>query len=251
MLVTPLLFLFSAAVVVAQSPVSVHDNAHNVTYVGYNESGVENFQNIRYGNDTSGANRFKHPQPFTYPNGTTVQATAAGASCPQQTIESLVGITQNEGVYSLSEDCLNLRIARPAGTKQDAKLPVMVWIYGGGDETGSTNVSLYEPTALVLGAAAKKTPLIFVAMNYRLNIFGFANSPAIRAEKSLNSGLLDQRLALEWIQSNIAIFGGDPHQVTLFGQSDGGTGVGLQMTAYGGKGTLLHCLINRAAAELT
>jgi len=115
----------------------------------------------------------------------------------------------------------------------------MVWIYGGSDETGSTNYSLYDPTALVLGAMAKDTPLIFVSMNYRVNIFGFANSPAIRAEKSLNSGLLDQRLALEWIQSNIVAFGGNPKEVTLFGESDGGTGVGLQMTAYGGQGELL------------
>jgi carboxylesterase type B len=221
---------------VSQSPATVGDSLHNVTYVGYNYSGVEQFQGIRYGQDTSGLNRFKHPQAFSYPNATVVQATAAGASCPQNTIESLASFTENEGVYNLSEDCLNLRMARPAGTKQDAKLPVLVWIYGGSDETGSANYSLYDPTALVLGAAAKGTPLIFVSMNYRVNIFGFANSPAVRAEKSLNSGLLDQRLALEWIQNNIAVFGGNPHEVTLFGESDGGTGVGLQLTAYGGKG---------------
>ncbi|KAK4949852.1 hypothetical protein LTR10_011694 [Elasticomyces elasticus] len=229
---------FLAAPVTAQSPVAVHDSVHNLTFLGYNYSGVENFQGIRYGRDTSGSNRFRHPQAFTYPNGTTVQATAAGASCPQNTLESLAGITVNEGVYNLSEDCLNLRIARPAGTKQNANLPVMVWIYGGSDETGSTNYTLYDPTALVLGAAAKDTPLIFVSMNYRVNIFGFANNPAVRAEKSLNSGLLDQRLALEWIQSNIAAFGGNPKEVTLFGESDGGTGVGLQMTAYGGQGSV-------------
>ncbi|KIX07786.1 uncharacterized protein Z518_02440 [Rhinocladiella mackenziei CBS 650.93] len=226
------------ATVVGQSPVIVHDNVHNLTYIGYNYSGVENFQGIRYGKDTSGSNRFKHPRAFTYPAGTTVAATAAGPSCPQNTIQSFIGFTQNPGVYNMSEDCLNLRIARSAGTKQNANLPVMVWIYGGGDETGSANYSLYDPTALVLGAEAKGTPLMFVAMNYRLNIFGFANSPALRAEKSLNSGLLDQRLALEWIQENIAAFGGNPKEVTLFGQSDGATGIGLQMTAYGGKGSV-------------
>jgi carboxylesterase type B len=77
-------------------------------------------------------------------------------------------------------------------------------------------------------------------MNYRMNIFGFGNSPALRTEKSLNSGLLDQRLALEWIQKNIAGFGGNPAGVTLFGESDGGTGIGLQITAYGGKGVSPH-----------
>ncbi len=191
-----LVVALSVATAVSQSPATVHDSIQNLTYVGYNYSGVEQFQGIRYGQDTSGHNRFKHPKAFSYPNATIVQATAAGASCPQNTIESFAGFTENEGVYKLSEDCLNLRIARPAGTKQGAKLPVLVWIYGGGDETGSANYSLYDPTALVLGAAAKGTPLIFASMNYRLNIFGFANSPAVRAEKSLNSGLLDQRLAL-------------------------------------------------------
>ncbi|KAK5194292.1 hypothetical protein LTR92_005534 [Exophiala xenobiotica] len=232
------LLLILVALAVAQSPVTVHDSTHNLTYIGYNYSGVENFQAIRYGKDTSGVNRFKHPQAFTYQSGTTVQATAAGPSCPQKTLQSFAGLTVNEGVYRLSEDCLNLRVARPAGTKQNAKLPVLVWFYGGGDEYGSTNYSLYDPTALVLGAQAKGTPLIFVAMNYRMNIFGFGNSPALRTEKSLNSGLLDQRLALEWIQKNIAGFGGDPEEVTLFGESDGGTGIGLQITAYGGKGSI-------------
>ena len=70
------------------------------------------------------------------------------------------------------------------------------------------------------------------------SVFGFANAPALRAEKSLNSGILDQRLALEWVKKNIAFFGGDPHKVTLFGQSDGATGAGLHMTSRGGKGSI-------------
>ena len=142
---------------------------YNLTYIGYKYEGVENFQNIRYGQDTSGANRFKHPKPFSYPTGTTVRATEAGASCPQSTNQTFLGFTQNPGVYRLSEDCLNLRVARPAGTKPGAKLPVLVWIFGGGDETGSANYTLYDPTSLVLGAAAKGTPVVYVAMNYRLN----------------------------------------------------------------------------------
>ena len=67
-------------------------------------------------------------------------------------------------------------------------------------------------------------------------VFGFANSQALRKEKSLNSGLLDQRLAMIWINENVEAFGGNPKQVTLFGQSDGGTSIGLHMTSYGGKG---------------
>ena len=92
--------------VLAQSSVSVHDSEHNLTYIGYGYEGVENFQGVRYGQDTSGANRFKNPKPFAYPTGTTIRATAAGASCPQNTIQSFVGFTENPGVSKLSEDCL-------------------------------------------------------------------------------------------------------------------------------------------------
>ncbi|EXJ70868.1 uncharacterized protein A1O5_05860 [Cladophialophora psammophila CBS 110553] len=226
------------ATVVAQSTVTVRDNAHNLTYIGFTFAGTEQFQGINFGQDTSGVNRFKPPKAFTYPTGTTVQATAAGAACPQNTILSFLGaISENPGVFNISEDCLNLEVVRPAGTKQNANLPVMVWISGQGDEEGSYNYTLYNPTALVAGAAAKGTPVIYVAMNFRVNVFGFANSPALRTEGSLNAGLLDQRLALQWIQSNIAAFGGNPKNVTLFGESDGGVSVGLHMTAFGGNGT--------------
>ena len=81
---------------------------------------------------------------------------------------------------------------------------------------------------------------MYVAINYRLNIFGFASSPALKNEKSLNTGLLDQRLALQWISQYIAAFGGDPKSVTLFGQSSGGNGIGQQLTSYGGKGEKSH-----------
>jgi len=222
----------------AQSSVTVHDNARNLTYVGFSFQGTDQFQGISFGQDTSGANRFKPPKAFTYPTGTTVQATAAGAACPQNTILSFLGaISENPGVYNISEDCLSLEVVRPAGIKQNANLPVMVWIYGQGFESGSYNYSLYNPTALVAGSAAKGTPVIFVAMNYRANIFGFASSSALRLEKSLNAGLLDQRLALAWVQSNIASFGGNPKNVTIFGESSGATSVGLHLTSNAGNGT--------------
>jgi carboxylesterase type B len=236
----------------AQSGVTVRDNAHNLTYVGFSFQGTDQFQGIGFGQDTSGTNRFKPPKAFTYPTGTTVLATAAGAACPQNTIISFLGaISENPGVFNISEDCLNLEVVRPAGIKQNANLPVMVWIYGQGYEAGSYNCSLYNPTALVAGAAAKGTPVIYVAMNYRVNIFGFASSSALRSEKSLNAGLLDQRLALAWVQSNIATFGGNPKNVTIFGESDGATSVGLHLTSNAGNGRTEHVAVKPDAEHIS
>lgn len=114
----------------SQSPVKVCDSKQNLTYVGYAKNGVDQFQGIRYGQDTSGVNRFKHPIPYSYPSGAQIDATNAGASCPQKTTGGLFGASF-ETVYTLSEDCLNLRIARPSGLESGAGVPVMVWIYGG------------------------------------------------------------------------------------------------------------------------
>lgn len=204
-----------------------------VRFRGTTANNVESFLNIRFGEDTSGANRFTPPKPFNYPPGTLVNATAPGAACPQPK-QAVSTMPLFDNVTHMSEDCLTLRVDRPAGTPASAKLPVMVWIYGGGDTFGQIYDSAYDPTGLVLGAADKGTPVIYVAMNYRVGVFGFAASPALNATDSLNAGLLDQRLAIEWIRDHIETYGGDPDNVTIFGESDGATGVGLQITAYGG-----------------
>jgi carboxylesterase type B len=239
-----LLILFFATVVAAQtglssSTVTVVDSTRNVTFVGAPVQGTEVFQGINYGQDTSGNNRFKPPRAFTYPVGSTIQATAAGAACPQNTAPAFLGISEPAGVNNISEDCLNLKIVRPAGTKANANLPVLVWVIGEGDETGSYNTSLYDPTALISSSVTKHTPTIFVSFNYRVNVFGFANSPAIAADKGLNAGLLDQRLALDWINANIAAFGGNRLNVTLFGESDGAVSCGLHLVSKGGNGKIM------------
>ncbi|KAJ6171390.1 hypothetical protein N7470_000457 [Penicillium chermesinum] len=198
---------------------------------GTSAHGVESFLNIRFGQSTAGRNRFAAPKPFEYPAGTLVNATSAGAACPQQRDP---GFILFDNVTTVSEDCLTLRVDRPAHTNSTAKLPVMVWIYGGGDSIGQIYDGAYNPSGLVVTAAQKGTPVIYVAMNYRVGVFGFAASPALNETNDLNAGLLDQRLALRWVQKHIAAFGGDPENVTIFGESDGGTGVGLQVTAYGG-----------------
>ena len=101
----------------------------NVSYRGTSVRGVEQFQNIFYAEDTSGGNRFAPPVPYTPSPGTIVDATAPGAACPQGAGAAPLPFTSP--ITNVSENCLSLRIARPAGIKVSAKLPVMVWIHGG------------------------------------------------------------------------------------------------------------------------
>ncbi|PWY75981.1 carboxylesterase [Aspergillus sclerotioniger CBS 115572] len=213
---------------------TVHLPDSDVWFTGTTVNSTESFLNIRFGEDTSGNNRFAPPKPYAYPSGSVVNATQSGAACPQQK-QPLPDFPLFDNVTKISEDCLTLRVDRPAHTSASDKLPVLVFIFGGGDTIGQIYDSAYDPKLLVAGAAQKDVPVIYVAMNYRVGVFGFASSPALNESDSLNAGLLDQRLALWWIQDHIAAFGGDPDQVTIFGESDGATGVGLQMTAYGGQ----------------
>ena len=100
-----------------------------VSYRGTSVDGVEHFQNIFYAEDTSGSNRFAPPVPYAPPPGTTVDATAAGAWCPQGVGEAPLPFTSP--IHNVSENCLSLRIARASGTVAAARLPVVVWIHGG------------------------------------------------------------------------------------------------------------------------
>ncbi|CAG8979245.1 hypothetical protein HYALB_00013313, partial [Hymenoscyphus albidus] len=225
----------------------VIDTKKHLTYYGITSSpGIETFLGIRYGKDTSGQNRFAPPQPFNAPSGYIFNAAGAGYSCPQT---SEAGFLYDIPVLDISEDCLNLQVARPVGS--GTKLPVMVYIYGGGLNAGTTYARTTKPDGLVTKSVENGSPVIYVGMNYRLNskvgifltnksliderqtVFGFATSEFLRGGKSLNVGLKDQRLALEWVKENIEVFGGDPSKVTIFGQSSGGLSVGMQVLAYG------------------
>ncbi|KAF2191569.1 putative lipase [Zopfia rhizophila CBS 207.26] len=205
----------------------------DVKYVGFERNGVEVFLNIQYGQDTGGANRFKPPKLFARTPGTTYDATKPGHPCPQQLGQWLPPLMLGN-TTDISEDCLNLNLVRPKDCHKDAKLPVMVWIHGGSFWTGSNTEPTTEPDGLVLESVKNGLPVIHVAMNYRLGLFGFAQSDALQKEGSENAGLRDQRLAIEWVRDNIAHFGGDPSRITIHGQSSGGLAVGMQLMAYGG-----------------
>ncbi|BGP15770.1 hypothetical protein JCM10213v2_003759 [Rhodosporidiobolus nylandii] len=170
------------------------------------------------------------PLPVVSPGdpdyGTVVSATAFYPRCIQQA-----------STKATSEDCLRINIYRPQGTKNDAGLPVMVYIFGGSFYSGGANG--YSPTNLVLRSQAIGKPTIVCTIDYRLGFLGFGASDALREAGLLNLGLHDQRQALRWVSENIQAFGGDPSKVLLFGQSAGAIAVSYQMLAYGGNLTEL------------
>jgi para-nitrobenzyl esterase len=133
-----------------------------------------------------------------------------------------------------SEDCLYLNVWAPAAAKAGAKLPVIVWIYGGGNTIGSASVPLYD------GSNVAKHGAILVSMNYRVGILGYMAHPELTAEsphhQSGNYGGLDQVAALQWVQRNISKFGGDPAHVLIMGQSAGGGAVSNLQNSPLGKG---------------
>ena len=205
-----------------------------VTYKGGFFDHIEHFANIKYAKDTSGARRFAPPEPFTPPPGSMIHAAARGPACPQAhyAMPPFFDIEPET-----SEDCLSLRIARPANLDitSESKLPVVVWLHGGGIVKGSAYDQHFDPTNLLKLSAAIHKPVIYAAVNYRLGIFGFARSQSLKDGKSLNVGIRDQRLGLEWIRDNIEAFGGDPNQITVYGLSSGGTFVSLHSMLYDGK----------------
>lgn len=175
---------------------------------------VRVFRGIPYAASTAGPNRWKPPQPRPAWEGV-LDCTKFGPACPQSPYPA-------DSVYfrepePQSEDCLVLNLWTAA---MDAdRLPVMVWIHGGALTRGSGAVDLYDGTNLA------KRGVVVATLNYRLGPLGFFAHPELSAESehkaSGNYGLLDQIAALQWIQRNIAAFGGDPGCVTIFGESAG------------------------------
>jgi carboxylesterase type B len=228
------LFAFTAAITVSTGAVIANQPAATTRYDGVPEDDIDIFLGIRYGEDTSGANRFKPPRPYAPALGSgRIDATKPGPACPQA-LGQLSPPLALLNVTEVSEDCLNLNIARPKRTGTDL-LPVMIWIHGGSFWLGSNNEPTTAGAGLVRQSIENGTPIIHVAVNYRLGFFGFAQSGELEKEGSENAGLRDQRLAIEWVRDNIAEFGGDPKKITILGQSSGGLSIGMQILAYGGK----------------
>jgi len=146
----------------------------------------------------------------------------------------------------MSEDCLYLNIWTPAKTG-DEKLPVMVWIFGGGLKEGNTQEMEFD------GERIARRGVILVSVNYRLNAFGFLAHPELTAEDPeypTNFGHLDQRAGIQWVKDNIAAFGGDPENITVFGQSAGGGSTFVQVTTPLNKGLFQKAICHSSGGLL-
>ncbi|KAJ6575980.1 Alpha/Beta hydrolase protein [Mycena vulgaris] len=180
------------------------------------------YGNIRFAQPPLGELRFRAPAPLDEGTITSqvLDARDWGPPCIQR--PAVVGIG--------TEDCLTLNIWKPTNASAGAGLPVAVYIHGGGFYANSPQgFPLYDWVAQHPGG------IIGVSITYRLNLLGFLGGPVVAADGDLNTGLLDQRAGLEWVQRHISKFGGNPENVTIYGESAGGASVVMQIAAYGGS----------------
>lgn len=206
------------------------------TVEGKDDGKVKAFLGIPYAAPPVGDLRWKAPAPAAKWSGVK-KATEFGSHCMQGKIYGDMVFHDPGG----SEDCLTLNVWVP-DKHIEPKLPVMVWIYGGGFVSGTTSESRQD------GSHLAQQGVIVVSMNYRLGVFGFMVHPELAKESGHNSagnyGLLDQLAALQWVRDNSAAFGGDPGNVTIFGESAGSFSVSAQMASPLAKG-----LFQRAIGE--
>jgi para-nitrobenzyl esterase len=195
---------------------------------------VRAFLGIPYATPPTGPLRWKPPQPAASWSGVR-SAESFGHRCMQPKLYADM-IFRDPGQ---SEDCLTLNVWTPTQT-DNAHLPVMVWIYGGGFTTGGTSEPRQD------GEHLARKGVVVVSMNYRLGVFGFFALPTLPSESTKhaagNYGLMDQAFALEWVRRNIAAFGGDPGQVTVFGESAGSISVSALMASPLSRGLFVRAI---------
>jgi carboxylesterase type B len=202
--------------------------------------GIRAFKGIPFAAPPVGALRWTAPQPVAKWTGVR-DASKYGNVCIQPPGQGRLNIANMEGSPPTSEDCLYLNVWTGAASATE-KRPVMIWWFGGAFTEGGGAVPLYDGTALA------KKGVVVVTMNYRLGAFGFFTHPALTAESSHkasgNYGLMDMLASARWVKNNIAAFGGDPNNVTVFGQSAGAMAIASLVASPESKG-----LFNRAISE--
>ncbi len=233
------LFLFESSVLLSENIVITSSG----TVAGFEKDKVMNWHDIPYAKPPVGELRWKAPRLIS--NNKNEILPKEGNFCVQEPYER--GGAPGDEAVSGTEDCLYLDIQAP-NTSNQSKLPVMFWIHGGGNTSGLKDI--YNFAKLV-----KKEEVIVVSINYRLGAFGWFTHPAIQSfqsglDKTSNFGTLDIIAALKWTQENINKFGGDPNNVTIFGESAGGHNVLSLLVSKEAKG-LFHQAISQSGYTTT
>jgi para-nitrobenzyl esterase len=211
--------------------------------IGLQHEGIAEFLGIPYAAPPLGDLRFSAPQPHPAWS-TSLQAAQFGSPCPQ---------TNRLGSASTNEDCLFLNVFAPLfdddqGAGEDegrlhGSRPVMVFIHGGSFDWGNSGVTPGGPDYTGTDIA-RLSGAVVVTINYRVSLLGFLPAKALESNGTAgNYGIEDQQLALKWVQHNIAQFGGDPHNVTVFGESAGGISVLYHLVSPGGTGLFQRAIV--------
>jgi para-nitrobenzyl esterase len=209
---------------------------------GYESEGIHVFRGMRYAAAPDGLRRFMPPAPPEPWTGTR-ETTRYGPSAPQLAVPGFGWI--NASNEPRSEDCLSLNLWTPG--LDGARRPVLVWIHGGGFVVGSSATPMYDGRDL-----AQRGDLVVVSINYRLGALGYTHLKLIfgsEFEESSNLGVRDQIAALEWLREHIDRFGGDPDNVTVFGQSAGAMSVGALLGAPRARYLFRRAICQSGAAE--
>jgi para-nitrobenzyl esterase len=230
----------STAAALQSSPLAGHPeiSVESGRLAGVEEGGVQSFRGIPYAAPPVGELRWRDPRPALAWQGLR-DASGFGPVCPQAVRTSGgAGIPGEQ-----SEDCLTLNVWRP---KQEGRLPVMVWVHGGGHRRGSGSARLYD------GSALAGRGVVVVTFNYRLGLLGSFAHPALSGEHERaggNWGLADQIAALRWVAANIERFGGDPDRVTVFGQSAGAGSILAILATPSSEGLFSAAILASTAAS--
>jgi para-nitrobenzyl esterase len=210
---------------------------------GVAEGGLFVFRGVPFARPPVGDLRFRAPQEAEPWKGVrdATSFRSRAVQIPNEALEEILG--HPEGLPPIGEDCLNLNVWTP--NLDNKRRPVMVWIHGGGFTTGSGSEPLYD------GSALASRDVVLVTINYRLGPLGFLCVPGFAQsdEEYTNFGILDQIAALKWVQKEIAAFGGDPNNVTIFGESAGAMSVGTLLGAPAAQGLFHKAILQSGAAH--
>ncbi|MBW0101605.1 carboxylesterase family protein [Pseudonocardia sp. KRD291] len=203
------------------------------TVLGRRDDGVLRATGIRYAT----AGRFERPVPEP-PAAEPIDATSWSPACPQEPVELLDRLLIDpQGGLTADEHCQHVSVTLPEGAGPGDALPVMVWIHGGSYTAGAGDAPVFDVAPLV-----REQDVVVVSVTYRLGLFGYLGG----GDRPANLGLWDQIEALRWVRRNIAGFGGDPDDVTLFGHSAGGDAIAHLMIADGTRGLFRRAIVQSA-----